>query len=250
MFSIDAQSLPCASSYMDARHVYENAIIWKDEPIWRGLKNRRAKHFLVRECGRTIEFRLYETVLVRWYGDGHVGVVVHDSISSRAFLNCFLPPGLSAIAAQGSTYICTGGQYFTSHEELVFRYVASSNLWVCDNPEIAEPHYSYTTDKRIARMAQTRTRKVVERAKMLDRIGIPKTGSNFFLVPTKALAAELARPVLEDEDIYRLSDHVRTVSISPRDLARQITVQMGGVTKHPLPPGTYPPRSVYDKFII
>lgn len=113
MFSISTSGMRRLGSYNDCDTFFRNTDKpkrsarhpWEDNE--RPLDSPRMHHkrLITHNSGHSYSCVLYDTLMVEYFRNGEVTVTLHDSRSSRKFLDCVLPTGMSTVAFRGDTML-------------------------------------------------------------------------------------------------------------------------------------------------
>lgn len=236
MFRIHGHRLPRCLDYAGAVHIWEtSAPVDKGAPNVRHLVGRDKDKLVFLE-GTDVCFQFHKTVLVRWRSDKFVRIHHHNSVSSRVFLNRFLPYMLSATADSDYTLInnvrpkndCTDWQFSEGDWEVL--------------PETATPFARIRVDAKIARRAAKAVQPVIDWA-----AGVAKLRGFY---PPSAYRVEAdrivcLRRVIEDGSVERNLPLLWN-DFGKFDIKRVACLAMGGLSLETLPLGHLPGRSAYD----
>lgn len=166
-FAISTTNMPRIGSFTEAEDYWNKAAPWKNElQTWRPLAERRARHKrIVRiDGGDAYQCILYDTPLITYFRNGDVKLQTHDSTSSKNFVRCVRPYGISAETARGMMYwgypSQEGDRYVRQDTQpLLLKYVGTNqyNLttkpaedfeWVPDRKKAAEVRKKLSHYKR------------------------------------------------------------------------------------------------------
>lgn len=109
MFSIDTRGMACVHSFSEAKQFFESLVQptrgdWKENE--RPLQNVRKHHMRLRKINDdTYACTLHSTDMVVYRRRGPITVCLHDSISSRKFLDRTLPLGVLCDSHRGNTVL-------------------------------------------------------------------------------------------------------------------------------------------------
>lgn len=107
MFAINPHTLPSVDSYQKAVALFERLPEAKnltpDEKLLKGRTRDYSKR--VHRSGGLVSFIYYHMPLVQWHSNDRITIVHHDSVSSRLFIDCFLPGGMWVRSHRGATVI-------------------------------------------------------------------------------------------------------------------------------------------------
>lgn len=138
MFSIDARQLPSLHTYERVKRWWEDTkpprgAGWCSDTE-RPLKDNRSSHFALRKVGNSCyELRLYHTAIVTWHNENQVTLdATHDSVSTRAFADRYLPCG-RVFTERGFTVFHHNGIKYNAGRDRVHLHV-QDGAWMLSYP--------------------------------------------------------------------------------------------------------------------
>jgi hypothetical protein len=173
MFRIDARQLCTLHSYHYAKDWFEKVFkprSWPDNerPLkdsrsthfaLRPLKDNRSTHFALRKVGDTYECRLYRTAVVTWVNDNECILnSSHDSVSTRAFADRYLPAGDARTYNGQNVYYLNGAYYKADKPIRIYR--GEGHGWTVEaglekaTRKVLDPDKSYEINRRLKPFAQ------------------------------------------------------------------------------------------------
>lgn len=232
----DFQNMACISSYADAyEHWHANfRYDGKKERHWAPLDGVRKPHAALLNANADDAFiaRLYDTNMVVYYADGGVSITTHDSSTSRAFLDNVLPPGCSAFAHSGSTYITAtlrGETHYFGQGRTFLRQGPDGRLDVIATPERVE----HTFDQKKLATLRKKLKPFVDWKRSVERL----SGKKAVLGLGGLSASAALKSILSEPDEWRWLLPYTTESI-----VRSVASAVGAHTSTSVP-STQPPKA-------
>ena len=240
MFAISGHRLPSCDSYEGAKSVWAKATPFHDSEDQRGLVNKYERDKAVFMQGDDVCFRYHQTVLVRWINAHTLSIRHHDSVSSRTFINRFLPRGLAALSLGGTTTVnCVEpANYYT-----MWRFQPDKNVWEVDE-NTALIREDVVVDRKIAAQARKKLapyrewRQVVENLKGSTMLFPQRVASSYVL---NGLRDILNGPGIAPADFWGM--------FNVEDLDAAAAAALGAVTTKEIGPYQIPGKSKYRKFM-
>lgn len=242
MFGLRSNSLPTASSYAEARRIFENAPEMKlSIGGWRPLKRKNDSSKLVRlDQSGAVVFRYYRADLVTWVSPTEVVVYFHDSNSSRVFIDAFLPYGLHVGSHRGETHV---NGYMPKNSTIQFKLI--DNKWVPCVTDLMVLQ-RITLDRKKAAHARKVIRPFQEWASGLTALtgGITARGTPHITEAVNALRPFMEQGAIPQEHYMSLKARL------PHDesLGPLAYLAAEALSKEYLSPGELPRRTPYDNF--
>jgi len=234
------------SSYGGAVALFE-----KSKPFDEGDPNTRML-CTKRETGKAISrpegldeicFSYYNTELVRWVSPKQVLVGYYDSVSSRAFIDRFLPPGLYTLSVFGETYV---GGVRAKGGQVLFQYDPATNKWVPD-AEMVRKEYDFRVNRKRAAEIKRLFKPFLEWKEATEKLRGEKMGGRVEQVVGTAflLNSILETNALPQERFMALANELPT----GLNLLRVANNLGGAIEKVELPIGQIPrhPSTAYDR---
>lgn len=235
MFAISARSLPTIRTYEAAVQFWEKAVV--QDGLYRALNTKRdtAKRVWSPDNGKTIKFRLRYTDLVVYYSSEMIEITLWNSVSSAIFVNELTPCG---ICMQSFSGVMRVNRMLARHSGIRFNKV--NDEW---RPVLEDVQGEYKTlvDKKIAAQAVRLLKpfKQYREARRAIEGGVRFDNSQKIYLDPQEFESTEAWPRLYEQ----LNRH------SFESVTRSVVAALGGLKEDPVPPGTIPPKSVYDPYV-
>lgn len=168
MYTIRAHLLPSVSEYDEALKLYEKS--FEDANGWRRFKKRDGSKLIRRTEDGCVTFRYHRADLVKWVSQDYVIVHLHDSVSSRTFINAFLPRGLYAQAFRGSTYVTVLSTDRSYRGLKALEFKRTDGVWTLQNPGDIFQHTEYVYDPKAAAAVRKKVKPLIEELQALVRL--------------------------------------------------------------------------------
>lgn len=240
MFSIDASTLPSVSSYQGAINLFEKlpepkTPLQHNEKLLKGVARDRAKR--IRRSAGTVSFIYHDTPLVSWHGEDRLTVIHHSSVSSRAFIDRFLPKGMWVRGYRGATAV---NGYLAKNGPTDW-YLRNGN-WQPD-PNDVQAQYKLRLNRKKAEEIKAHVMPFLE---WRDGLNALQGEAASHWRPTPPLFA--IKELLDDKDPWRYSrlrPHIQAKAEEVLNMAYSV----GGAVEHILlPPGELPAKGTWDKW--
>lgn len=238
MFSIDPRTLPSVGSYQEAVALFERLPEAKnltpDEKLLKGVTRDHDKR--TRYSGGTVSFIYHRTSLVQWHSGDRITIIHHDSVSSRLFINCFLPKGMWVRSHRGDTVInnCVSKKGMSD-------WYYRDGRWQPE-PNDIQVQYKMRLNRKKANEIKDRVMPFIEWRDGLNAL------QNKQPLGCRPPSHSTLHYLLEQEpgcrDFY--AQFREEIGVKSEELLRMLYVVGGAVERMPLPLGELPPRSQWD----
>lgn len=239
MFSIDPRTLPSVGSYQEAVALFErlpepkNSML--DEKLLKGVTRDHDKR--IRYSGGTVSFIYHHTPLVQWHSGDRITIVHHDSVSSRLFIDRFLPKGMWVRSHRGATVInnCVAKKGLSD-------WYYRNGRWQPE-PNDIQVQYKMRLNRKRANEIKDRVMPFIEWRDGLNALQ-NKLPGYFVSSPPRSTLQHLLDQEPDCRDFYtRFREEIGT---EREELLRMLYAVGGAVERTPLPLGELPPRGQWD----
>jgi len=237
MFAINPRTLPSVSSYQEAVALFERLPKAKNlTPDEKLLKSRtRDCTKRIRYFAGTVSFIYYYTSLVQWHSDDRVTINHHDSVSSRLFIDCFLPRGMRVHSYRGGTVInnCAAKKGLSN-------WYYRNGRWQPELNDI-QVQYKMRLNRKKANEIKDRAMPFIEWRDSLNALQ-GRRPENY-----RPNRFTLQRLLKETPGCRTSYEWFRgRISVRADELLHMLYVVGGAVERVPLPLGELPPKSQWD----
>lgn len=238
MFSIDPRTLPLVSSYQEAVALFERLPEAKnltpDEKLLKGATRDHDKR--IRYSGGTVLFIYHRTPLVQWHSDDRITIIHHDSVSSRLFIDRFLPGGMWVRSHRGATVInnCAAKKGLSD-------WYYRNGRWQPELNDI-QVQYKMRLNRKKANEIKDRVMPFIEWRDGLNALQNKLPG--YSTPPPRSTLQHLLEQEPGCRDFY--AQFREEIHVKSEELLRMLYAVGGAVERTPLPLGELPPRSQWD----
>lgn len=247
MFAIHGHLLPRVSTYEQAVALYEKtpepkAALPYNARLLRPNTQDTSK--LIARHVNAVEFIFHQTSLVQWFSPDEIRVFCHDSVSSRIFIDRFLPPGMVAVSHRGDTTI---NGYKPKNKSITFR--RKNDVWYPDPDDLAN-ETTYKVDLKRAAAIRKLLKPVLEWGQALETLSGQKiTFSMGTFDAQTELAQLLSLPEIPTKNYRFVMQYLNQFTWNKDWKPMDVALAVGGaVKKVELPPGTMPVKSRWEDY--
>jgi hypothetical protein len=239
MFGIDGYTFPAARTYDEVKRLYEASKPLKNDSEWRCLRDKRSndRTGLIRKNLDEYVLKLYHSEIVRWTPD-KVTVNRHDSMSSAAFVDRYLPSGYRASVYANRMAI----NQLHADAQWVFNKIGDD--WELDTTTLTQ-YTRYSLDRKVLAQMRKRAKPFIDYVAARNAL-TQQHKQPYRLLSSFRQAEMLAsfKPLLDDIDAFpKLYAEVRdtfTAGELSKSLPTTLTIMANGIVTSPLPPGQKP----------
>lgn len=243
MFAIDTRLLPCVGSYQDAVALFEKLPEPKtplafNEKLLKGRTRDYTKR--IRRTADGVRFIYHATTLVHYHAEDHITITHHSSVSSRMFIDCFLPKGMWTRGFRDETAI----NGYLSKKGVTDWYFRDGQ-WQPD-PNDVQAQYKLRLNRAKAAKIKDHIMPFLEWRDGLEALQGRREVVRSLVTPRYAIENLL----LADTplDTGRFGEFRRPITSSASDVLHMAYVVGGAVEQILLPPGHLPLKSTWDKW--
>lgn len=238
MFAINPHTLPSVSSYQEAVALFERLPEAKnrtpDEKLLKGVTRDHDKR--IRYSGGAVSFIYHRTPLVQWHSSDRITIVHHDSVSSRLFIDRFLPGGMWVRSHRGATVInnCAAKKGLSD-------WYYRDGRWQPELNDI-QVQYKMRLNRKKANEIKNRVMPFIEWRDGLNALQNKQPLG--YRLPSQFMLQRLLDQEPGCRDFY--AQFREEIRVESEKLLRMLYVVGGAVERVPLPLGELPPKSQWD----